>query len=37
LALGASVALLATAALCSAYVPARRASNVGPLEALRYE
>jgi predicted permease len=35
--LGAAVAILGVVVLGAAYVPARRASNVAPLEALRYE
>jgi predicted permease len=35
--LGAAIAILAVVVLGSAYIPARRASTVAPLEALRYE
>ena len=36
-AVGAAVAILTLVVLGSAYVPARRASSVAPIEALRYE
>ncbi len=35
--IGAAVATLLAVVLTAAYVPARRASSVAPLEALRYE
>jgi len=35
--IGAAVAILAAVVFGAAYVPARRASSVAPIEALRYE
>ena len=34
---GGAVAVIALVVLCASYMPARRASNVAPMEALRHE
>ena len=37
LVLGGALGVIAVVVLCASYLPARRASRVAPMEALRYE